>query len=479
MVQALVLLSTLLLCLLIILSGWLLVFCFPLLNTAGPSPLWSIVSRSLEIWMSAGLILSTNLWIALRWPAFTVPLGAGIAGTFFAIFASSAKAAEYYPWLLPVNVLSDAHHLRSALIVGIGGGILVAILGCVDFISREESAPPNLSRGATAVWASVLVTFLALAFYLDRGLLWNSTTAQTVRFVTVDKNVRLEVLDWGGSGRPLVLLAGLGDTAHVFDRFAPKLAHDYHVYGITRRGFGLSSLPADGYSADRLGDDVLAVIDTLKLDRPVLVGHSIGGEELSSVGSLHPEKIAGLVYLDAAYPYAYYDPSRGYYNIDFFELYDKLNRLRPGTGLRDPKPLMKEVASSLPGFERVLKQQLEEMNGPPTTAAAPSVGGRVPKPGLIAARAIAAGEQKYTAIHVPVLAIFALPHDEGTGNPPDSEAEARDINEITGPQAKAFQAGMPSAKVVRLPHASHYVFQSNEADVIREMNAFIRTLSSR
>jgi len=35
----------------------------------------------------------------------------------------------------------------------------------------------------------------------------------TIRFVTVDKDVRLEVLDWGGSGRALVFLAGLGNTA--------------------------------------------------------------------------------------------------------------------------------------------------------------------------------------------------------------------------------------------------------------------------
>ena len=63
----------------------------------------------------------------------------------------------------------------------------------------------------------------------------------TVQFVTVDKDVKLEVLDWGGSGRPLVLLAGLGNTAHVFDDFAPKLTSQYHVYGITRRGFGASS----------------------------------------------------------------------------------------------------------------------------------------------------------------------------------------------------------------------------------------------
>lgn len=87
---------------------------------------------------------------------------------------------------------------------------------------------------------------------------------------------------WGGSGPPLVFLAGLGDAAHIFDNFAPKLINDYHVYGITRRGFGASSVPVSGYSADRLGDDVLAVLDFLKLNRPILAGHSIAGEELSS-----------------------------------------------------------------------------------------------------------------------------------------------------------------------------------------------------
>src|SRR5580658_8282660 len=43
----------------------------------------------------------------------------------------------------------------------------------------------------------------------------------TVQFITVDSNVKLEVRDFGGTGRPLVLLTGLGNNAHVFDKFAP------------------------------------------------------------------------------------------------------------------------------------------------------------------------------------------------------------------------------------------------------------------
>jgi non-heme chloroperoxidase len=67
--------------------------------------------------------------------------------------------------------------------------------------------------------------------------------APKTQFVNVQPDVKLEVLDWGGTGRNLVLLAGLGNTAHVFDSLGPKLAAHYHVIGITRRGFGQSSAP--------------------------------------------------------------------------------------------------------------------------------------------------------------------------------------------------------------------------------------------
>jgi pimeloyl-ACP methyl ester carboxylesterase len=124
----------------------------------------------------------------------------------------------------------------------------------------------------------------------------------------VEADVSLEVLDFGGTGRPLVMLAGLGNTAHIFDRIAPKLVDQFHVYAITRRGHGVSSTPPSGYAVDRLADDVLTVIEVLKLERPIVAGHSVAGEELSSIGTRHPEKVAGLIYLDAGYAYAIDDP---------------------------------------------------------------------------------------------------------------------------------------------------------------------------
>jgi non-heme chloroperoxidase len=92
-------------------------------------------------------------------------------------------------------------------------------------------------------------------------------------------------------------------------------------------------------------------------------------------------------------------------------------------------------------------------------------------------RAIVYGWQKYTNFSaVPILAIYALPHDPGPMFANDaalrSAREAQDL-ETTGRQAAAFEKAAPSARVVRLPHANHYVFRSNEEDVLREVNSFL------
>src|SRR5687767_10934241 len=103
-------------------------------------------------------------------------------------------------------------------------------------------------------WLGVSVlALLASPLSAQQFTSWRDLSTHKTQFVSVDENVRLEVLDWGGIGRPIVLLGGLGGTAHIFDEFAPKLAKEFCVYGITRRGFGASSVPTSGYGADRLG----------------------------------------------------------------------------------------------------------------------------------------------------------------------------------------------------------------------------------
>jgi pimeloyl-ACP methyl ester carboxylesterase len=92
-------------------------------------------------------------------------------------------------------------------------------------------------------------------------------------FVTVDKGVKLEVLDWGGSGPPLVFLAGLGNTRAQVRQVRAQL-HSPSIMSMhhpaRHRHLQHPAPTIANYDADRLGDDVLQVIEALKLDRPVL-----------------------------------------------------------------------------------------------------------------------------------------------------------------------------------------------------------------
>jgi pimeloyl-ACP methyl ester carboxylesterase len=122
-------------------------------------------------------------------------------------------------------------------------------------LSREEWLTKFLLASALIV----VPLQLAAPAFARNPTTQNPASVPAVQFVSVEKDIKLEVLDWGGTGRSILLLAGLGGTAHGFDKFARKLTPRYHLFGITRRGFGESSTPPPvpaSYTADRLGEDV-------------------------------------------------------------------------------------------------------------------------------------------------------------------------------------------------------------------------------
>lgn len=300
-----------------------------------------------------------------------------------------------------------------------------------------------------------------------------SATKAKVQFVTVEPGVKLEVLDWGGSGRPLVFLAGLGNTAHIFENFAPRFTDHFHVYGITRRGFGASSKPEPtdaNYSANRLGLDVVAVIDALKLNRPILAGHSIAGEELSWVGSHDPKRVAGLIYLDAAAGFAYYDPARGDIQVDLLDVKRRLDAFRAGAvydrafvdGLRESVAQLHRDLDA----ESVRLAEMPEVPPPPPPPPIPL--------------AIWFGMEKFTKVEAPAMAIFACPHDltPAFRGPlahdvmAQTAMRANDLQRCTD-WANAFERAMPADPVVRIADASHFVFVSNPDAVERAMRDFL------
>ena len=130
---------------------------------------------------------------------------------------------------------------------------------------------------------------------------WVDTTKHTAGFIPVQRGVRIHYLDFGGSGPPLLLLPGIGNTAHAYDDFARGLTDRYHVYAMTRRGFGESSHPPRGYDMDRLVEDIRAVMDSLKLGRVDIVGHSFAGQEMTKFARKYTSRVRRMVYLDGAF----------------------------------------------------------------------------------------------------------------------------------------------------------------------------------
>ncbi len=94
------------------------------------------------------------------------------------------------------------------------------------------------------------------------------------------------------------------------------------------------------------------------------------------------------------------------------------------------------------------------------------------------------GTKKYTDIPVRALVIFANPHSQGTwvddNTDPSVQTAAKAYSTVlvalTERQEKAVENGVPTAHVITLPGANHYVFLSNETDVLRDMRAFLAGL---
>lgn len=145
-----------------------------------------------------------------------------------------------------------------------------------------------------------LTAFIFLLFAVFPSTAAESKGSRATRFVVVN-GVKLNYVDWGGKGAPLLFLAGFGDDAYVFDSFARHFTDRFHVLGLTRRGFGMSEKPKGGYDNATRVEDIRTFLDALKIRRANLVGHSFAGDELTLFATRYPDRVLRLVYLDAAY----------------------------------------------------------------------------------------------------------------------------------------------------------------------------------
>jgi pimeloyl-ACP methyl ester carboxylesterase len=119
------------------------------------------------------------------------------------------------------------------------------------------------------------------------------------QYRTVD-GTRLRLID-SGTGTPVVFIHGIGASLYGWRyQLAPLVAAGYRVVTFDNRGFGFSDKPAHGYHNAEYAHLVVSLLDSLGIASAVLVGHSMGGAIAAEVALVHPDRVRGLVLIDAA-----------------------------------------------------------------------------------------------------------------------------------------------------------------------------------
>jgi len=123
---------------------------------------------------------------------------------------------------------------------------------------------------------------------------WNSEVCET-------NAIRMHYLRTGGAKPPVVLLHGLMGSGACWTPLARRLEGEFDVVMPDARGHGGSSTPHHGYRYDDHASDVVGLIRGLKLSRPVLLGHSMGGMTAAVVASRGAGILRSLILVDPTF----------------------------------------------------------------------------------------------------------------------------------------------------------------------------------
>lgn len=139
--------------------------------------------------------------------------------------------------------------------------------------------------------------------------------------------IRLHHLQYGSGEPAIVILPGITSPAITWEFVAEQLATDARVVVLDIRGRGLSDQPADDFSLARYAADAAAVIASLGLERPVVLGHSMGGRIAAALGALHPDAVGALIVADPPLT----GPGRKPYPTSLESFRDQLHAAYAGT----------------------------------------------------------------------------------------------------------------------------------------------------
>ena len=258
-------------------------------------------------------------------------------------------------------------------------------------------------------------------------------------YVTAN-GIKVHYTRTGGGKTPLVLNHGATDNGLCWTPVAKAFEADYDVIMPDARGHGLSDAPEDGYGSGERAADLAGLIEALKLDRPVVGGHSMGAGTALRFAADYPDKLRAAILEDPGFRAADAPP-------------------RPGGGPRETVPRLKEKTreeliaqgrQNHPAWaedelgawaDSKIQVSLKFANAPRIFPERPDFRELLPK------------------VKVPVLLITADPEQGGIVSPEVAE------------EAKRL---LPSLRVVRLSPAGHNVRREQFPRFLEVVRAFLK-----
>ncbi len=125
---------------------------------------------------------------------------------------------------------------------------------------------------------------------------WNGVAVETLRVPVPGAEIAVHV---AGEGPELVLLHGIGSNASSWLPVVSELSAEFRLAMLDMRGHGQSSRPERGYLISDYARDLDAVLTALGLDRPLILGHSLGGMTALEWATTHPDRARGLAIEDS------------------------------------------------------------------------------------------------------------------------------------------------------------------------------------
>jgi pimeloyl-ACP methyl ester carboxylesterase len=295
----------------------------------------------------------------------------------------------------------------------------------------------------TFVWRSAL----ALAVFLPM-LLFSTLSARADAFQPMRFTVTVE-----GQGPDVIMIPGLASSAEVWRRAADKLKGQYRVHLIQVSGFAGTPprANASGPVLVPLRDEIVAYIRANKLDRPTIVGHSLGGLMALMIADAAKDAAGKLVIVDA---------------LPFYGMLmgptATVESVAPAAAQLRDKVKAQSPADYAAGQTKTMAM-LVKSKGPATDAA--TIASQTSNPGVVAQAMyedfITDMRPRLGAIATPTLVLYA--YDATMGLPPAA---------VDGLYQSAY-AALPSKKLVRIDGSYHFIQIDQPEAFERELVAFL------